>query len=86
MLGLYPDAEVSLALNDAIFKGARLQGIVGRRLWQTWHQMDWLLTEKGLDVSPIITHELPAAEFQEAFQILDRGEAGKIVLDFTDFD
>jgi threonine 3-dehydrogenase len=46
--------------------------------------MAWLLTEKGMDVTPIITHEMHFTEFEKAMQILKAGQAGKIVLRFED--
>lgn len=82
LLGLFGDDLKQVDMNKVIFKGARLQGIVGRRLWETWDQMDWLLNEKGLDVSPIITHEMHFTEINDAFEILKAGQAGKIVLTF----
>jgi threonine 3-dehydrogenase len=83
LLGVYSDALDRVDMNKVVFKGLRLQGIVGRKLWETWRQMDWLLTEKGLDVTPIVTHEMPFTEIGRAFEILEAGQAGKIVLSFT---
>lgn len=83
LLGVYTDILKSVDFNQIIFKGLQVHGIVGRKMWETWDQMNWLLTEKGLDVSPIVTHQMPFTEFEEAMQTLKRGEAGKIVLDFT---
>lgn len=82
LLGLFPESQVTLPLNDAIMKGLDLQGIVGRKLWETWDQMLWLLEEKGLDVTPVVTHQMPFTEADAAMQTLQRGEAGKIVLEF----
>jgi len=82
MLGVYPDRLQDVDVNMAIFKGLDLQGIVGRRLWDTWDQMNWLLTEKHLDVLEVITHQVPYTEFDSAFEAMRAGKAGKIVLDF----
>lgn len=84
LLGLFPDLLDRFDMNTVIFKGLDVQGIIGRRLWQTWDQMHWLLTEKGLDVTPVITHEMSCCDVGAAMEILARGEAGKIVLDFAD--
>jgi len=70
--------EVDLA-GEVIFKAVRLEGIFGRRLWQTWAQMTALL-RRGLDIAPIITHRLPLDEFARAFELLESGEAGKVIL------
>ncbi|HRF59344.1 MAG TPA: L-threonine 3-dehydrogenase [Fimbriimonadaceae bacterium] len=84
LLGLFPDRLECFDMNRAIMRGLDLQGIVGRRLYETWDQMTWLLEEKGLDVTPIVTHELPFTEVEEAMTILKSGNAGKIVLSFED--
>ena len=82
LLGLYADAEIPVDLNRLIFKGLKVHGIIGRKMWETWEQMTWLLSEKGLDVTPVVTHEMPFTEVNEAMETLKRGEAGKIVLSF----
>lgn len=86
LLGVYPDAASNLDMNSVIFKGIDVQGIVGRRLWETWDQMTKLLTERGLDISPVITHQVPYTQVTDAFELLKAGKAGKIVLDFSDAD
>ncbi len=65
--------------NEIIFKGLRVYGITGRRLFETWYRTTALL-EEGLDLSPIITHRLPLAHYAEAFDLVAAGHAGKIVL------
>ncbi|MEP7361241.1 MAG: zinc-binding dehydrogenase, partial [Chloroflexota bacterium] len=64
---------------EVIFKGIRVYGITGRRLWDTWYRTTALL-EEGLDISPIITHRLPLADYAQAFDLVASGHAGKIVL------
>ena len=64
---------------EVIFKGIRIYGITGRRLWDTWYRTTALL-EEGLDISPIITHRLPLGEYAKAFDLVASGHAGKIVL------
>lgn len=79
LLGLPATAvEIDLA-DDVIFRAVRLEGIFGRRLWQTWEQMTALLL-RGLDITPVITHGLPLAEFARAFELLEAGDAGKVIL------
>lgn len=83
LLGVYPDLTEPVPLNQVIFKGLDVQGIVGRRLPETWDQMRWLLTERALDVTPVITHQMPFTEVDGALGHLRAGTAGKIVLDFS---
>jgi len=63
-----------------IFKGITLHGIIGRRMYQTWYQMDNLLRSGRLDVRPAITHVMPMERFEDAFGLLRSGNAGKVVL------
>lgn len=78
-LGL-PSRPVEIDLpNDLIYPMVRLQGIYGRRIWQTWEQVTALL-RRGLDVTPVITHVLALEEFDDAFALLRTGTAGKVIL------
>lgn len=63
-----------------IFKGVTLHGIIGRRMYQTWYQMDNMLRSGRLDVRPAITHVMPMERFEEAISLLRSGAAGKVVL------
>jgi threonine 3-dehydrogenase len=64
---------------EVIFKGIRIYGITGRRLFDTWYRASALLQE-GLDLTPIITHRLPLSDYATAFDLVAAGHAGKIVL------
>ncbi len=68
--------------NAVVFKGARVYGINGRRLWETWYQMAGLLRSGRLDFSPIITHRIPFADFQRGFELMTAPErqAAKVVM------
>ncbi len=76
--------EMDLAA-DVIFPMARVHGIFGRRIWQTWEQATALL-RRGLDITPVITHVLPLDRFEEAFALLHSGSAGKVVLTLAEKD
>ncbi len=79
LLGL-PSRPVTLDLNnDIIFKGIRVYGITGRRMFETWYRTSALLAQ-GLDLSPIVTHRFPLSQFADAFDLLAAGHAGKVVL------
>lgn len=82
LLGIFADRQNDVDFNQIIFKGIKMHGIIGRRLWETWHQMEWLLTEKGLDVTPIMTHEMHYTEIEKAFETMHSGLSGKIVISF----
>ena len=81
LLGL-PAKPTLIDWNKVIFKQLTIKGIYGREMFETWHKMIAML-ESGLDVRKVITHRLPASRFLEGFDIMRRGESGKIVLDWT---
>lgn len=69
-------------LAKVVFRMINLKGIYGREMFETWYKMLAML-ESGLDVRNVITHRMGADDYAEAFEIADKGEAGKIVLDWT---
>ena len=80
LLGI-PSHAVELDLaNAVIFKGATVHGINGRKMYETWLQTEALLRDRKLDLSPVITHRLPLADFDSAMHLLESGEASKILL------
>ncbi len=80
-----PSKAVSLEVaEDIIFKGLTVQGIVGRRLYDTWYTMKSLLANSSLDVSPILTHRLPFEEFETGMELMRSGQCGKVVLKVSD--
>src|SRR6185436_7885543 len=80
LLGL-PKEPFELDWNRlVIFRGATIHGIIGRRMYETWYQMDNLLRSGKLDIRPAITHVMPMAKFDEAIGLLQSGSAGKVVL------
>jgi threonine 3-dehydrogenase len=81
LLGL-PAKPTLIDWNKIIFKQLTIKGIYGREMFETWHKMIAML-ESGLDVRKVITHRLPVDKFLEGFEIMRRGESGKIVLDWT---
>lgn len=82
LLGIPPSEAAPIDWTDIIFKGLTLRGIYGRRMFETWYKMTSML-QTGLDVSPVITHHFPAADFEEALDVMRSGECGKVVLDWS---
>ncbi len=81
LLGIFPQ-PVAVDWDRVIFKGLILKGIYGREMFETWYKMSSML-RAGLDISPVISHRYPVADFAEAFQTMMSGKSGKIVLDWT---
>lgn len=80
VLGI-PTGRVELDINALIFKGLNLQGIYGRRIFETWYKMAAML-QSGLDVSAVITHRFAAEDYVEAFEVMRNGRCGKVILDW----
>ncbi len=80
LLGI-PTESVPLDLvNDVIFKGATVQGIYGRRMYETWVQMSSLLKARRLNLEPLFGERTSLDKFENAFTLLQSGLAGKILL------
>lgn len=80
MLGI-PSQEIAIDWNQVVFKGLHIKGIYGREMFETWYKMRSLL-QSGLKVRPVLTHQLPAAQFEEAFEVMRSAASGKVVLDW----
>ena len=78
MLGI-PPTEVAIDWNEVILKGLTIKGIYGRQMFETWYKMAALL-QSGLNVRPVITHRLPYTQYQHAFEIMGKGQSGKVVM------
>ena len=80
LLGL-SSRPIEFNLDDhIIFKGATVYGIFGRKLWETWYQARGLMGSGAIDLSPIITHRFSFDDFERAFELMDSGRCGKIVM------
>ena len=73
--------EIDLA-KEIIFKGLTLYGVVGRRMYQTWHQMTRFL-RAGFDPTPVITHRFGLNEADAAIAAIKSGEAGKVIFEIA---
>jgi threonine 3-dehydrogenase len=80
MLGI-PPPNMNVDWSKVIFKGLVIKGIYGREMFETWYKMASLV-QSGLDLTPIITHEMPVADFQKGFDIMTSGQSGKVILDW----
>jgi threonine 3-dehydrogenase len=79
-----PPGPVEIDLSrDFIFKGARLIGINGRLMFETWVQMAGLLASGALDPRPVITHKLPLAQVEQAIAMMTSADrdCGKVILE-----
>ena len=63
---------------EVIFKGITIYGVVGRRMYDTWHKMTRFLRSGLFDPTPVITHRFPLEGADEAIRAIKSGEAGKV--------
>lgn len=80
LLGI-PSEEITIDWNTVIFNMLTIKGIYGREMFETWYKMT-VMIESGLDITPVITHRFPYTEFQEGFDVMLSGKAGKVVLNW----
>ncbi len=80
MLGI-PAGKLDIDWNKVVFNMLTIKGIYGREMYETWYQMS-VMVENGLDIKPVITHRFHYTDFQEAFELMESGNSGKIILDW----
>ena len=81
ILGI-PPSETTIDWTEVIFKGLELKGVYGREMFETWYKMSSML-QSGLNIDAIITHHYDIDEFQPAFELMESGKSGKVILHWT---
>ncbi len=82
MLGI-PEAHTVIDWNLVVFNSLTIKGIYGREMYETWYKMT-VMIQSGLDISPIITHRFPYADYEEAFAAMRSGNSGKVVMTWVE--
>ncbi|MGB1286910.1 MAG: L-threonine 3-dehydrogenase [Aggregatilineales bacterium] len=80
MLGI-PHGSTQVNWSKIIFKALTIKGVYGREMFETWYKM-FALIEGGLDLTPIITHQYTIDDFQNGFDVMESGKAGKVILNW----
>lgn len=79
LIGL-PGKPIEIELGrEIVFKEAKIVGIHGRKMFETWTQMENLLTSGNLDVTPVITHVLPLSQWSHGVELAKLGQACKVI-------
>ena len=78
MLGI-PPGDMAIDWNEVIFKGLVIKGIYGREMFETWYKMSSML-QSGLNMDPVITHHFEIDEYLPAFELMESGQTGKVIL------
>lgn len=80
LLGI-PSKEMTIDLaGDIIFKGAKVLGINGRRMFETWYQVQDFILSKKFNVESLVTHQFDMADFEKGFAAMNQGDAIKVLL------
>jgi len=83
LLGI-PRGEVPVDFaTEIIFKGITVYGVIGRKMYETWHEMRRFLTSGMLNPRPVITHRFPLARIDDALAAIRSGDAGKVILEIA---
>ncbi len=80
LLGI-PAGPTETDWRPIIAKALTIKAIYGREMFETWYKMLAML-QSGLDVSRVITHRFPVADYQKAFDAMLSGNSGKVILEW----
>lgn len=80
LLGLF-GKTATMDMDKIILKGLTLQGIYGRRMYETWYKM-MAMVQSGLDLHKLITHRFHYTQFKDAFEVMGTGQSGKVLLEW----
>jgi threonine 3-dehydrogenase len=81
LLGLLPEGT-GCDWDQVIFKGLELHGIYGRRMYETWYKMTQMVLS-GFPLERALTHHISIDDFEQGFELMRKGQCGKVVCDWT---
>ncbi|MEM1985520.1 MAG: zinc-binding dehydrogenase, partial [Nitrososphaeria archaeon] len=65
--------------NQILYKELKVSGITGRIMFDTWYRSIKLVQNKIVDLTQVMTHKFALDDAPKAFELLDKGEAGKVL-------
>jgi threonine 3-dehydrogenase len=81
LLGILPKGT-GADWDAIIFKGLEMHGIYGRRMYETWYKMTQMVLT-GFPLHKALTHQIAIDDFETGFDLMARGQCGKVVCDWT---
>ena len=81
LLGIMPHTAIDW--DYVVFNGLTIKGIYGREMYETWYKATMLI-QKGLDITPVITHRFGYTEYMKGFEVMGSGNSGKVILDWAE--
>lgn len=80
MLGIPKKPFVVDISSDIVFKGIKIYGVVGRKMFKTWEQMKELIATGKLELEKLVTHVYDLTDVQKGMDVMESGNSGKVVL------
>ena len=74
--------ETLVPWNKIVWNCLEIKGIYGREMFETWYKMMSML-RSGLNIERILTHKFSFADYEKGFAVMNSGQCGKVVLDWT---
>lgn len=79
MVGL-PNDKLSLDLTNAvIYKEAQINGVTGRKMYETWYQCTDILKKGVFSLDDVVGGEYRLEEYEQAFEDIRSGKPGKML-------
>ena len=85
MLGL-PKDPFPIDWGQVITHMITIKGIYGREMYDTWYAMSSMLGNSPVlrdRIASVITHRLPAEQWEDAFAAARSGQCGKVIMDWS---
>ncbi|MBD3210796.1 L-threonine 3-dehydrogenase [Candidatus Micrarchaeota archaeon] len=79
ILGIFPKPVEIDVTNDIVFRGISINGINGRKMFDTWYKAKSFLPKIGLE--RLVTHRFRLSEIEKGFGVLLKKEGMKVVLE-----
>ena len=86
LLGL-PSQQFAIDWSKVVTHMLTIKGIYGREMYETWYAMSAMLQSGDVlraAITSLVTDRYPAQDWTKAFAAARSGNAGKVVLDWTD--
>lgn len=84
LVGL-PSKKLSIDLTNAvIYKEAKINGVTGRLMYETWYQCTDILKKKVFTLDDVIGGEYSIEEYEQAFSDIAQGKPGKMLFYFEE--
>lgn len=81
ILGVFPKPVEFDFTNKIVFKGARVFGVNGRKIWETWEKGKEILESGKVDLKKLVTHKKKFDEIEECMQLMEEKQCGKILIE-----